>query len=173
MRLMTSLLSRGGALALFAVLAILSACTVVVEEPGPIQPGPYCTREYNPVCARRGGQRETFDNGCLARAAGFEVVRQGECRRQSEPAYCTREYNPVCARRGNDRRTFGNACEAEAAGYNVNYQGECRRGGGGDDRVCTQEYAPVCGQRGNSIRTFGNACQAESSNYRVIGLGPC
>ena len=173
MRLVMSLLSRGGAFALFAVLAIVSACTVVVDEPGPIGPGPYCTREYSPVCARRGGQRETFDNACLARQAGFEVVRNGECRRQSNPVACTREYTPVCARRGNDRRTFGNACAAESAGYNISYYGECRGGGGGGQTACTAEYRPVCARRGNSVRTFGNACQAESNNYSVISRGPC
>ena len=57
---------RGAALALLA--ATVTACTVVVDDPGPRpgpgpQPGPeFCTREYDPVCGRRGRDRQTFAN---------------------------------------------------------------------------------------------------------------
>ena len=122
------------AVALVGLIA-LSACTVV-EEPGPWPgsgPGPgsgYCTREYEPVCARRHGERRTFSNACLADRAGYRVIRRGECRRGGggggdEPRFCTREYRPVCARRDGRLRTFGNACEADAAGWRVVGNGEC------------------------------------------------
>ena len=118
---------RGLAVAL-AGLIVLSACTVVVDEPGP-GPG-FCTREYDPVCARRQGERRTFSNACLADRAGFQIIRRGECRREGggggdEPRFCTREYRPVCARRDGRFRTFGNACEADAAGWRVVSNGEC------------------------------------------------
>ncbi len=81
--IIAKLMSRFAALAGGAI--ILASCTVVVEE-GPNRPRPprpdrpqMCTMEYNPVCARRGGQRRTFGNACTARAAGFRVVRPGEC----------------------------------------------------------------------------------------------
>lgn len=110
-------------------MALLSACTVVVDDPGPLpEPGPqFCTREYSPVCARRGPQRKTFANGCLADRAGYDVIHRGECRvrEDDEPRFCTREYNPVCGRRGDSLRTFGNACEADVAGYRVIDQGRC------------------------------------------------
>ncbi len=68
----------------FAAMTLLSACTVVVEEPRPVPPpGPqpgFCTREYDPVCARRGDDRQTFNNGCLAEEAGYRILRPGECR---------------------------------------------------------------------------------------------
>jgi hypothetical protein len=116
-------------------LVVLSACTVVVEDEGP-RPGPgpgpgYCTREYEPVCARRYGERRTFANSCLADRAGYQIVRRGECRSESgggggdEPRFCTREYRPVCAQRRGNYRTFGNACEADAAGWRVVGNGEC------------------------------------------------
>ncbi len=120
----------------FAVLMLVSACTVSVEEPRP-PPGPgpgpgpgYCTREYDPVCARRDGERRTFSNACLADRAGYRVIRRGECRGgpgggAEEPRFCTREYRPVCARRGGAYQTFGNACEADAAGWRVVANGEC------------------------------------------------
>lgn len=116
-------------------LVVLSACTVVDESgpgPGP-GPGPgYCSREYEPVCARLYGERRTFSNACLADRAGYQVMRRGECRRDGgggnggdEPRFCTREYRPVCARRDGRLRTFGNACEADAAGWRVVGNGEC------------------------------------------------
>ncbi|MCO6049878.1 peptidase [Mesorhizobium sp. RP14(2022)] len=124
------------------LLFVLSACTVVVDEPGPvIDPGPppgprFCTREYAPVCGRRGPDRQTFANGCLADRAGYRIIGDGECRFGPPPRprppyggggdrFCTREYAPVCGRRGPDVRTFGNECEADSAGYRVIDRGEC------------------------------------------------
>ncbi len=113
-----------------AGLMILSAC-VVVEEPGPgprPEPGPgYCSRDYRPVCARRGEERRTFANACLADRAGYRILGAGECHEGSQPdqRVCTREYRPVCARRHGNLRTFGNACEADAAGWRVVSDGEC------------------------------------------------
>ena len=113
MKLSIPFFLRGAAVALACLVAI-SACTVVVDEPGPI-PGPgagpnYCTREYDPVCARRGGERRTFSNACMADQAGYNVVRRGECRGGGdEPRFCTREYRPVCARKRGAFRTFPNA----------------------------------------------------------------
>lgn len=119
-------------------LVALSACVVVEEGPGPgpgpgPRPGPgYCTREYEPVCARRYGERRTFANSCLADRAGYDIVRRGECRGEGEsgggggePRICTREYRPVCARRDGRFRTFSNACEADAEGWRVVGNGEC------------------------------------------------
>ena len=179
MRLLSRIKLRDAILALAAV--VLAACTVVVDEdrpgPRPIPDGGFYTREFDPVCGRRGGDRRTFANACLADNAGFRVVRRGECRRsddRDEPRACTREYDPVCARRGGDRQTFSNACVAEAAGYRVLDRGECRRGGGGEEpRFCTREYNPVCARRGGDVRTFPNACEAESARYRIVSDEPC
>jgi hypothetical protein len=115
---------------MFAALIVLSACTVVVEDEGPrpgLGPG-YCTGEYQPVCARRYGERRTFANACLADRAGYDIIRRGECRGEGgveQPRICTREYRPVCAQRRGSYRTFGNACEADAAGWRVVGNGEC------------------------------------------------
>ena len=140
-------------LTMIGLAALLSGC--VVEGPPP-RPGPgpgypppgdrFCTREYAPVCAVRGGDRETFSNACEARNAGYRVIRDGQCRRGPGgpggpgPGYpppgpppgpggmaCTMQYDPVCARRGPNVRTFGNACEAGRSGYQVMSRGECRR----------------------------------------------
>lgn len=133
MKIFEVLFSRTGALALFA-LAALSACTVVVEDDGPRprppRPGPeYCTREYQPVCASRRGDRQTFTNSCMAERAGYRVIGFGECRRggggREEEGFCTREYRPVCATAGNVVQTFNNSCEARAAGFRVVGEGGC------------------------------------------------
>lgn len=117
------------------LVALLGACTVVVDEgPNyrPPRPGPsYCTKEYAPVCARRGHERQSFADGCMAERQGYRVVREGLCRGESangggeERTFCTREYAPVCASRRGNVRTFSNACEARAASWRVVGNGPC------------------------------------------------
>ncbi len=38
-----------------------------------------CTREFAPVCARQGRQRQTFPNACTAEAEGFRVIDNNPC----------------------------------------------------------------------------------------------
>ncbi|CAI2933621.1 Kazal-type serine protease inhibitor family protein [Aminobacter niigataensis] len=127
---------------------MLASCVVVEEGPGPgprpprPDPGPqFCTREYDPVCARRGNDRQTFANSCMAEAAGYRIIRGGECRGGGgdggwngggwngggggNQQFCTREYRPVCGQRGGSLRTFPNACEADSAGFRVVDNGPC------------------------------------------------
>ena len=117
----------GAGLGALLATVVLTSCTVVVEErPLPPPDGDqFCTREYDPVCARAGGDVRTFGNACSARADGYRILYAGECRRFEEPRFCTREYRPVCARRGSTVRTFGNSCEADVAGYRIIYDGPC------------------------------------------------
>lgn len=133
MKFLAAILSRQGFAILF-LSALLAACTVVVDEgPGPRPPRPepqFCSRQYEPVCARRGGDRQTFANACLADRAGYRIVRDGPCRDDGdggggggEQTFCTREY--ACARRHGEMRTFPNACEARAADYRVVDDGPC------------------------------------------------
>lgn len=189
-------MSRIGALVALS-LSVLSACTVVVDEPRS-RPEPsfaqMCTMEYDPVCARRGDDRRTFGNACQARAEGYRIIGRGECRPErpdfgnDRPQVCTREYDPVCARQGRRQQTFANACTAEAEGFRVIGRGECRRPdfqpiddtgmrpGWDPDRrpqACTREYAPVCARQGRRRQTFPNACMAEAEGFRVIDNGPC
>lgn len=97
--------------------------------PRPPRPEPqFCTKQYEPVCARR-GDRQTFANACLADRAGYRIVRDGPCRDGGgggeEQTFCTREYAPVWARRRGETRTFPNACEARAADYRIVGGGPC------------------------------------------------
>lgn len=165
---------------LAGILTILAACTVVVDEPGPLPPSPggICTREYAPVCGQRGGDRQTFGNSCVARSEGYRVIYGGACRRdEPRPEVCTREYRPVCGERRGQRQTFGNACVARAEGFRVIREGQCRGDAIGNDdfppQACTREYAPVCARRGRDVRTFPNACEARVADYQVVDRGPC
>ena len=189
-------------LALFLTLSPLLAACVVEESPGtmPIRPLPperpqFCSRNFDPVCAVRGGEPQTFSNACRAEAAGFWIVRGGECRSDAGPGwgagpapggprFCTRQYDPVCARQGGRIRTFGNDCEARNAGFRIVYHGECRGGSDGPGwsdggpapegpRFCTQDYRPVCASRGGSVRTFPNGCEAGNAGYRIVADGRC
>ncbi|MBL8581016.1 MAG: peptidase [Rhizobiaceae bacterium] len=109
----------------------LSACTVVVDESRPLPPPPpgpaYCTREYQPVCARRYDQRRTFANACLAERAGYRIIGFGECGHgdYGRPQVCTQEYAPVCATRRGALRTFPNACVARAEDWRIIGRGRC------------------------------------------------
>jgi len=127
-------ISRQG-LVIFILSALLAACTVVVDDgPGPRPPRPrpqLCTMQYQPVCARRDGDRQTFTNACLAEREGYRILRDGPCRGGGgggggeEQTFCTREYAPVCARSHGQVRTFPNACEARAADYRIVGDGPC------------------------------------------------
>ena len=46
-------------------------------EPG--GPQQYCTKQYAPVCARRGSRMQSFPNRCEAENAGYQVISDGEC----------------------------------------------------------------------------------------------
>lgn len=39
-----------------------------------------CTLQIDPVCARKGASVRTFDNGCLAKADGYQLVDMRQCR---------------------------------------------------------------------------------------------
>jgi hypothetical protein len=139
-----------------SLLSLMLASCVVVEDgpgPGPRPPRPdpgqqFCTREYDPVCARRGGDRQTFANSCMAEAAGYRIIRGGECRGG-----------------GGDGGWNGGGGNGGGGGWNG--------GGGGNEQFCTREYRPVCGQRGGALRTFPNACEADSAGFRVVDQGAC
>jgi hypothetical protein len=140
-------------LALLALVSLLSACTVDVDQgysrppPRPRPQPQMCAMEYAPVCGQRGGRLQTFANACEARSNSFMIVGRGECRR--EPLPTPRPPRPEPPRPGRPDRPD-------------------RPGG-----VCTREYAPVCAQRGRQTQTFPNACEARNGGFRVISPGEC
>lgn len=128
-------------LPVLGTLALAGCVTVVDNRPPPGHHRPdrpqVCTREYQPVCATRGRDRQTFPNACEARGAGYRIDHSGTCRgrpdrpppvRPDRPQACTMEYMPVCGRVGGSLQTFGNSCTARAAGAEIVGRGECRGG---------------------------------------------
>jgi hypothetical protein len=75
------------------------------------------------VCGQRGDRQRTFSNACMARAEGFRVVAQGQCRPMHR---CTREVARVCASRNGRLRTSTNGCLARIEGYVIVHSGSCR-----------------------------------------------
>jgi Kazal-type serine protease inhibitor domain len=127
----------------------LSACTVTVDEGNPPpRPGPrpgICPRIYQPVCATRFGERQTFPNGCVAETRGFDIIYGGECRNRAPII------DPPISPRPRPTRTFP---------YD-------------NSVVCPSIVAPVCASNRGIVRTFQNACIAQGSGFRVVGDGPC
>jgi len=196
-------LFRIGALALL-LGTLLAACVMEDEGPGPGGPSrpfppdrpQFCSRQYDPVCATRGNNRQTFPNGCQAEAAGFRILRDGQCRDDGwggsggQGGFCSRQYDPVCARRGSGERTFSNSCEADNAGFRAIYNGECRGSGPGPapGPIAAPQPAPVdpgprapncrsnepvCAKRGGLVRTFPNYCEAAMARFQTTHTGPC
>ncbi len=133
--------------------------------------GSTCSRELIPVCGLDAdGMEQTFDNLCLAEAAGATSITEGEC--EESPAICTEEFAPVCGlNEQNVRETYPNLCEAERAGAMDITEGECEPLSSG----CTTEFAPVCGSigEGEIPQTFPNLCQAERAGALEITEGEC
>jgi len=120
--------------------------------------GGVCARIYDPVCASRGRQSQTFPNTCEAVSAGWEPRYGGQCRgsggpgygnpgwgppgghhggrpggqpgtpRPERPEFCTSIYQPVCGSDGGRPRTYENECMMRQAGARQVPERYCRRG---------------------------------------------
>lgn len=145
-----SIFGKTGTFTLLGIAGlVLSSCVVVDEGPNyrPLPPRPggpqACTMEFMPVCGERAGRQQIFPNSCNARAQGFRIAHNGECRSSG-----WRPTPPVVRPSLPSRPTPS-------------------------QRACTREFAPVCATRGNRMQTFPNACEAANANFRVISRGQC
>jgi hypothetical protein len=114
--------------AIVLIVLLLASTIAAAAASGPARDTrTMCPSIYQPVCGQKGSESRTFANACLAKGAGFAVVRGGGCGAASSglPRFCTKEYAPVCGERNGERRDFGNACEARAEDYAVLHDGTC------------------------------------------------
>ncbi|WP_460971768.1 Kazal-type serine protease inhibitor family protein [Spirosoma migulaei] len=86
-----------------------------------------CGNINAPVC---GCNKVTYQNACLAQAAGIRVEYSGNCKEDcvENPLLpltnCSFNSAPVC---GCNNVTYLNACFAQAVGIRVVYSGSCRQ----------------------------------------------
>jgi len=92
----------------------------------PAEAAAKCPRIFSPVCAvAKTGERQTFNNACLARVARARFLHRGEC---SPGEFCPFIFLPVCALDPVTRMpmTYSNACLAEKANARLLYDGACK-----------------------------------------------
>lgn len=147
-----------------AALMVLSACSVAVDEGGshrpPVRPSQpqMCTMEYMPVCGVRNNQQRTFGNSCQARAEGYRIVNNGECRpEQTRPPQWQQPNRPGQPHNGWSGNTGGN----------------WNNGRNRPQTACTRQFAPVCATNRGRTQTFSNSCVARNAGFNVMRNGSC
>jgi hypothetical protein len=134
----------------------------IVEQPGCNA----CKNDFKPVC---GSDLATYDNECVLKCAGVEMLKEGPC---EPPCTCPEEDNPVC---GSDSVTYRNVCELNCAtkddsSLRVARAEECEPA-----CTCPRVGKPVCGSDG---RTYSNICllncaTKDNPSLRVVHSRPC
>lgn len=125
--------------------------------PGPPGGGRICARIYDPVCATRGRQSQTFPNACEAQSAGWDVRYGGQCRGSGGPGYGGPGWGDP----------------GRPGGHHGGRPGGHRPGHGPGSRperpdFCPQIYQPVCGSNGGRARTYGNECMMRQDGAREV-----
>ena len=172
-----------------AALMVLSACSVSVDEGRPQHPPvrpdrpQMCTMEYAPVCGVRNGKTRTLGNSCQARAEGYRIISNGECRpSQSRPPQWQQHPDRPGGAMRPDYPSGAMRPDYPSGAMRPDYPSGAMRPGrpsgnwGGNNRpqtACTREYAPVCATSRGRSQTFPNACVARNAGYENMHNGAC
>ena len=111
-------------IAFFALVAFMLVS--VAGWTSPAEAAAKCPRIFAPVCAvAKTGERQTFNNACLARVARARFLHRGEC---GVGEFCPFIFLPVCALDPVTRQptTYSNACLAEKANARLLYNTACK-----------------------------------------------
>jgi len=112
-----------------------------------------CPAVYHPVCGCDG---TTYDNACVADAAGVNIASMGMCD----------DGGIACIGDGADTCTDEQFCMHETGGCSEDAEGSCMD----KPTVCTSHYSPVCGC---DDMTYDNACLAAADGVNVASEGTC
>jgi hypothetical protein len=137
----------------FCSQPLVSACGLAGDLAGTCEPRPNsCQPSFSPVC---GCDDQTYDNECLANAAGVSIVRPGECPGVGD--VCTATGVP-CG--------LGLFCNFPISAGCGNDPGVCEP----IPVACPSEFLPVCACDAN---TYDNECLASAAGVAVAAPGEC
>lgn len=139
-----------------------------------------CTKQYDPVCGKVGGENQNFGNLCEAEKAGAENIEPGVCPLVTNPndeeILCPDVPGPACGVVNGKKTNFDNACLAQQAGATDITQGACPTVFNSSNEkapVCEDTDAPVCGMLNGKKINYKNECEAKKAGSTEINEGKC